>query len=281
MEIIAASESVPRGVYTGTVGWAAPDGRACFNVAIRTAVADRQRQQVAYGVGSGVVTDSVAADEYAECLLKARILEERPFALLETLAFHPGDGYRRLDAHLSRLRASARFFVVPLDEARVEHALREATSRLAGAGRVRLLLHGDGRVAVEAQPLPPPSPRLPRVGLARRPVDGASVWLHHKTTRREAYEAALASRPDCDDVVLWNSRGEVTESSIANVVVEVAGERVTPPVSSGLLAGVERAHLVAEGRLRPEVVRASDLVAGQRIWLANSVRGVYEAEYVG
>ena len=44
---------------------------------------------------------------------------------------------------------------------------------------------------------------------------------------------------------------------------------------------MERAHLLAEGRLRPEVVRASDLVAGQRIWLANSVRGVYEAEYVG
>ena len=281
MEIIAASEAAPRGVYTGTVGWAAPDGRASFNVSIRTAVADREAGKVTYGVGSGVVADSDAGDEHAECLLKARILEERPFALLETLAHHPAEGYRWLEAHLSRLRASARFFVVPLDESRVEGALREAAAGLTGPGRVRLLLHEDGRVTVESRPLVPASPVPLRVGLAGRPVDGSGVWLHHKTTRREAYDDALASRPDCDDVLLWNTRGEVTESSIANVIVERGGDRVTPPVSSGLLAGVERAQLLARGEVREEVVPVGDLKPGQRIWLANSVRGVLEASYVG
>jgi para-aminobenzoate synthetase/4-amino-4-deoxychorismate lyase len=119
------------------------------------------------------------------------------------------------------------------------------------------------------------------VGLAADPVDPGSVWLHHKTTRREIYDAARASRPDCDDVLLWNTRGELTESSIANVVVERGGRRLTPPVSSGLLAGVERAALLAEGRIREEVVQVSALSRGQRIWLANSVRGEYDAEYVG
>jgi para-aminobenzoate synthetase/4-amino-4-deoxychorismate lyase len=226
------------------------------------------------------VADSVAAEEYAECLLKARILEERPFSLLETLAFRPGEGYRRLEGHLTRLRGSARYFGVPLDEARVEQALREAADTTE-ATRVRLLIHGDGGVAFESQPLPPASPEPLRVGLAARPVDPDSVWLHHKTTRREAYDEALASRPDCDDVVLWNSRGEITEATIANVVVEVAGRRATPPVSSGLLAGVERSHLLAEGGVRESIVYVADLHPGQRVWLVNSVRGLRAAEYVG
>ncbi len=281
MEIIAAVEDAPRGVYTGTVGWVAPDRRACFNVAIRTVVADRRRGLVTYGIGGGIVADSVAREEYAECLLKARILGERPFALLETLALLPGEGYRRLDGHLARLRDSALYFGVPLDEAHLEGALQEVAARVGSPRRVRVLVHADGRVAVEEAPLPSPEPGALRVGLAADPVDPGSVWLHHKTTRREIYDAARASRPDCDDVLLWNTRGELTESSIANVVVERGGRRLTPPVSSGLLAGVERAALLAEGRIREEVVQVSALSRGQRIWLANSVRGEYDAEYVG
>jgi para-aminobenzoate synthetase/4-amino-4-deoxychorismate lyase len=281
MEIIAERETAPRGVYTGTVGWASPDRRASFNVAIRTAVADRERRILTYGVGSGIVADSVAREEHAECLLKARILEERPFALLETLALVPGCGYRRLEGHLERLRGSARYFGVPLEEERVRETLRETASGIEAASRIRLLVHGDGRLDIEVCPLPLSRSGPVRVGLATEPVDPRSVWLHHKTTRREAYDAALASRPDCDDALLWNARGEVTESSIANVVVQRDGRQVTPPTSSGLLAGVERSALLAEGRLEEGVVRVAELRRGQRIWLANSVRGLQEAEYVG
>jgi para-aminobenzoate synthetase / 4-amino-4-deoxychorismate lyase len=280
MEIVAATEAAPRGVYTGAVGWAGPDGRASFGVAIRTVVADRERGLASFGVGSGVVADSTAAREYEECLLKARILEVPPFALLETMAFHPGEGYRRLDSHLARLAQSARHFAFPLDTRRVEEALREA----AAAGlplRARLLLHSDGQVEVQGGALPP-APRGPlRVGIAARPVDPRSVWLRHKTTRREIYEAAVASRPDCDDVLLWNDRGELTESSAANVIVEVAGQRLTPPLACGLLPGVERSRAIAEGRAREAVVRLTDLRPGQRLWLVSSLRGVREARLVG
>jgi para-aminobenzoate synthetase/4-amino-4-deoxychorismate lyase len=236
---------------------------------------------VTYGVGSGIVADSVAAEEYAECLLKARILEERPFALLETLAYHPGEGYRRLPGHRARLRSSARYFAVALDETRVDEALDEAVAEITAACRVRLLVHGDGRIETQVDPLevPPAPPR--RVGLAARPVDPRSVWLHHKTTRREVYDEARASRPDCDDVLLWNTRGEVTESTIANVVIETGGSRVTPPLSSGLLAGVERAQLLAQGHVGEAVVPVTDLHPGRRLWLVNSVRGLVPAVYVG
>jgi para-aminobenzoate synthetase/4-amino-4-deoxychorismate lyase len=120
-----------------------------------------------------------------------------------------------------------------------------------------------------------------QVGLAARPVDPASVWLYHKTTRRDVYDEAAASRPDCDDVVLWNDRGELTESTIANVVVEIGGQRLTPPVACGLLPGVERARAIAEGRAREGVVRLTDLHPGQRLWLLSSLRGSREARLVG
>jgi para-aminobenzoate synthetase / 4-amino-4-deoxychorismate lyase len=280
MEIVAATEAAPRGVYTGAVGWAAPDGTASFAVAIRTVLADRQRGLASFGVGSGVVADSSAASEYEECRLKARILDEPAFALLETMAFLPGEGYRRLEGHLARLARSARHFAFPLDMRRVEAALREAAS--AGLPlRARLLLHSDGRVDVQGGALPPAPTRPLRVGIAARPVDPCSVWLHHKTTRREVYDAAVASRPDCDDVLLWNDRGELTESSVANVIVEVGGQRLTPPLACGALPGVERARAIAEGRAREAVVRLTDLRPGQRLWLVSSLRGVREARLVG
>ena len=89
MEIIAQTEQAPRGVYTGAIGYVGPGRRASFNVAIRTVVVDRESGESCYGVGSGVVADSSAAGEYAECLLKARILSETPFRLLETMRWTP------------------------------------------------------------------------------------------------------------------------------------------------------------------------------------------------
>ena len=155
MEIVAATEVAPRGVYTGAIGWAGPDGRAHWNVAIRTVVADRDRGFLRFGTGSGVVADSRAASEYEECLLKARILDEPPFALLETFALLPGEGYRHLDGHLARLAGSARHFGFPLDMRRIEEALRRTAGGVVGAARVRLTLHarrphggrGDGAAA--------------------------------------------------------------------------------------------------------------------------------------
>ena len=281
MEIVAATEVAPRGVYTGAIGWAGPDGRAHWNVAIRTVVADRDRGFLRFGTGSGVVADSRAASEYEECLLKARILDEPPFALLETFALLPGEGYRHLDGHLARLAVSARHFGFPLDMRRIEEALRRAAGGVVGAARVRLRLHADGRTEVEATALPLAPARTLQVGLAARPVDPRSIWLYHKTTRREVYDEAAASRPDCDDVLLWNDRGELTESTVASVVVEIGGQRLTPPVSCGLLPGVERQVALAEGRAREGVVRISDLAPGQRLWLLSSLRGSREARLVG
>jgi para-aminobenzoate synthetase/4-amino-4-deoxychorismate lyase len=95
------------------------------------------------------------------------------------------------------------------------------------------------------------------------------------------YEDALASCPGSDDVVLWNERGEVTETTIANLVVELDGERVTPPVECGLLAGVFRSHLIDQGLVRERRLALDELRRASRIWVVNSVRRWRDAVLMG
>lgn len=70
MQIIRDLEQRPRDIYCGSIGWAAPDGRADFNVAIRTILLESDRADLS--VGGGVVWDSTADSEYEEALWKTR-----------------------------------------------------------------------------------------------------------------------------------------------------------------------------------------------------------------
>ncbi len=281
MELIREIEPGPRGVYTGAVGYLGPGGRASFNVAIRTAVVDRESGAATFGIGSGIVWDSRAGREYAECLAKAKVLSSKvePFELLETLRWDPGRGYVLLERHLDRLADSARYFAFPFDREAAVRALDEVAQGDEPL-RVRLLLEDEGRVRVEALPFPPSGSGPVRVGLASAPIDPGDPLLYHKTTHRAVYERAKASRPDCDQVLLWNSDGFVTETDIANLAVCLGGEWVTPPVSDGLLPGTLRAELIATGKLRERQVRISDFTPGVEIAVLNSVRGWQPATFV-
>ncbi len=74
MEILSDLEPWPRDIYCGTIGWAAPDGRSEFNVAIRTLMVEGG--QATLNVGGGVVWDSTAPSEYEEALWKARFARQ-------------------------------------------------------------------------------------------------------------------------------------------------------------------------------------------------------------
>jgi para-aminobenzoate synthetase / 4-amino-4-deoxychorismate lyase len=284
MEIIAELERSPRGVYTGAVGFIAPNRVAQFNVAIRTLVLDRENNEVEYGVGSGIVWDSVPAREWQECATKTRILRSSitPFDLLETLKWTPEEGYALLERHLSRLMDSAEYFDVPVHVANIRKALVEAAQGFHGtAQRIRLLVDHSANIRVEAKPLDlSPQPAM-RLALAGEPVDSNNRFLYHKTTHRDHYDAARASRPGFDDVVLWNERGEVCETTIANLAIEIDGKWVTPPVSSGLLPGTLRAEMLARGELMERVVTVDELKGVANIRLFNSVRGEFQAQLEG
>jgi para-aminobenzoate synthetase/4-amino-4-deoxychorismate lyase len=227
-----------------------------------------------YGVGGGIVWDSTSEGEYEECLLKARIVTDAlpSFALLETLLWEPGEGYFLLEEHLERLAQSARYFGIAAD-------LGAARSRLDGlaagfgsrAQRVRLTAGRDGALDCATEPLTDVAAPV-RLGIAAAPITTDSPFLYHKTTYRTVYDDARGSCRGGDDVVLWNPRREVTESTIANIVVELGGERVTPPVECGLLPGVFRAWLLATGQVRERRITLEELRAARRVWLVNSVR---------
>ena len=140
-------------------------------------------------------------------------------------------------------------------------------------------LSKEGRIRIETSALPGVRD-VQRVRLATKPVDSSDRFLFHKTTRRNFYTEQLALRPDCDDIIFWNERGEITESSIANVVVRFDGELFTPPVSCGLLAGTFRAHLLDRGEIKERVITIEELKSAGEIFLINSVRKWMKAELV-
>ncbi len=284
MRIIRELENSPRRIYTGTLGYIAPNRRAQFNVAIRTFLLEKRSGQVEYGLGGGIVWDSEPRDEMQEAYNKAKILTETPpdFSLLETLLWTPESGFALLERHLERLKESAAYFGFPCHEVEIRRKLATLTlipsPSPCGRGgqtsqRVRLLLDSEGGISLECSALNPlPAPY--HVKLAEHPIASKNPTLYHKTTYRAVYEAARL--PDCDDVLLWNERGELTESLIANLVVERNGELLTPPVTCGLLPGTARAQWLAEGRLREAIIRVEDLAGCDKIFLLNSVRGLWE-----
>lgn len=272
MQIIAELEREPRGIYTGCMGYWSPGNEACFNVAIRTAHLDRDKAQLEFGVGGGITWGSSAAGEYAECLVKAQVLRARRpvFALLETLLYEDG-AYFLLERHLARWADSAAYWGFDYDADRVRVILGEEAKIMGdNTFRIRLLLSAKGAIEIEHRPLTPP--RRFKVALAGAKVDSADPFLYHKTTHRAVYEQQLAARPDCDDVILHNERGELTECCIGNLVLERAGVYYTPPVESGLLPGAFRAELLARGEIRERVLQIDELARADALYLINSVR---------
>jgi len=194
------------------------------------------------------------------------------FSLLETMRLERGRIARR-DRHVARAAGAAAELGFAWDVAAANAALDAAAAAHAdGVWRTRLLVSRAGDATVECTPLVHDESRVWRVGLAGDPVHSGDPSLRVKTTRREIYERAKAARPDLDDVLLWNERGEITESTIANVVAEIGGVRVTPPVACGLLPGIFRATLLEAGEIQERVITQDELRRAMRLWLINSLR---------
>src|SRR5688572_17856651 len=274
MEIIRELEPFPRGIYTGTIGYLSPGGDCVFNVAIRTVVLDSTTGVATFGVGGGVTIDSTAEREYDECMLKSSFLTTPfpGFRLIESILLEDREFFL-LHRHLHRLRASAEYFNFHFSEEDVRSELARATDSTSDEKwKVRLLLAKSGEIEIDTIPLGTDQRPMLRVALADQPVNSRDKFLFHKTTNRAVYDRALAQRPQANDVILFNERGEITESAIANVVLELDGELVTPPQSSGLLAGTFRAQLLEEGKISERVINKEELPRASSLFLVNSIQ---------
>ena len=280
MQIIRELERMPRGIYTGTIGMMSPDGSCVFNVAIRTLV--MKGGYVQMGVGGGIVADSDPEDEYSECRLKAAFLTRiRPdFQLIETMLWD--HGYTLLPEHMDRLESSAAYFGFSFDRDAVLSRL-QTLSRAFEENllyRVRLLLQMDGELLIQ-NVKHHPARSSGQVKLSSTCTSSTDVFLRHKTTQRTLYdrEYAQARAEGFDEVLFANERGEITEGAISNLFLEKDGLLITPPLSSGVLPGVFRRHLLeTDPAAVEEVLTVEDLRSADAVFLCNSVRGMHKVE---
>jgi para-aminobenzoate synthetase/4-amino-4-deoxychorismate lyase len=283
MQIIAELEGRPRGVYTGAIGLFSKE-QTVFNVAIRTLELSGVRGTM--GVGSGIVIDSVAGDEYRECLLKAQFLtrsvetSREEFSLLESLLWK-GE-YPLIELHLDRLLDSASYFGFTCDRKTAQAGLEAHAAEFSDSAprKVRLLLNADGDLHIASEKIVETDGHPLRVGIAAARTDSSDPMYFHKTTYRSLYAQALkaANKAGYDDVLFLNERGEATEGAIHNVFVEKDGRLLTPPINCGLLAGVYRRHILESNPQAEErLLTPQDLQAADAIYLSNAVRGLRQA----
>ena len=285
MQIIRELEREARGLYTGALGYVAPDGDFTFNVAIRTLVLDAEgRGRI--GLGSGIVYDSDPAKEFEECRWKGQFLTDldADFQLIESLRLDPAcpSPFPYLDDHLRRLDASALYFGFRCDLDSIRQQLLVHAQGLGAAQpcKTRLLLSKDGECRIESSPVPAAvGSELPTVVLSAQRVDSRDPLLYHKTTARLLYDAELArigEIPGCFDVLFCNERGELCEGARSNLFVDIGGVLHTPPLSAGLLNGVMRQRVLArqDPPAREATLYPRDLLRADAIYVSNAVRGL-------
>ena len=278
MKIIADLERQPRGIYTGAIGYVEPGGDFCFNVPIRTVVSDSPGCAV-MGIGSGIVSDSLAADEYREVELKARFLKDvnQSFGLLESMRLEASGATPLLEKHLARLeRSAAAFgFSCSVADIRQEIAAYAAQHQDETAQRLRLLLNQDGSICLEHHAIPD-APRDARIVPSAHAIDSQSIFRRHKTTRRTLYESEYerATAAGAYEVLFLNERNEIVEAARHNVFVERDGQLLTPPVDAGALPGILRGQLLESGRAVERRLTLHDLESAEAIFLGNATRGL-------
>ena len=276
MQIIRELEAGPRGWYCGALGLIQPGGVATFNVPIRTV--EFAGESLRCGIGSAITLDSQPEAELAEWAAKARFLTraEAPIEALETLRLE-GGAFPRGEAHLARMQRTARHFGLrfSVQEARALLA-RLAAEHPGGPWRVRLTLDAVGHFSAQVLPLAPTATPV-RLALAASPIAARGPGrelLQHKTTRRELYAPFAAAKPaEAFDVILWNEAGELTECSFGNLALEIDGRWLTPRLDAGLLPGILRTELLAQGRLTEARLTRDDLARATGIAFLNSLRG--------
>lgn len=286
MQIAHTLETGPRGVYTGSIGYLAPGGDFCFNVAIRTLVL-RDNGVGEVGTGSGVVFDSQADKEYDECALKLKFMTEDvpEFDLIETMAFEPDAGFLLLDRHLQRLQKSAAYFGFEFSEKLARDRLAEAAKRYTGAQRVRLLLGRDGGISISATDLPQADSRTVfNLVLAEEATRSDDRFLYHKTTNRAFYDETRAryqAETGCQEVLFQNEHGFLTEGSYTTLFLKIGGRLLTPALEHGVLPGTLRAGILERGLAAEADLTRQDLERADAVFVGNSVRGLVRGRMMG
>jgi para-aminobenzoate synthetase/4-amino-4-deoxychorismate lyase len=280
MEIIKDLEDRPRGAYCGSIGYIMPSGEACFNVAIRTL--QKTGPDIRYDVGSGIVLDSDAEDEYRECLLKARILTAPKAGFFETFRWDIKNGHQRLAAHKARFLKAAQAFQVNIHSQDIDALLDDATFENEDIPyRVRLSYDFLSGLLLETSPLLDLALPL-KIALSDYRLLSRWQTTAHKVEARNFYDGErrrLKSLLGIDEVLFLNKEDQLCEGSFTSLFIEENGKLITPPLS-GILPGIFRDEMIEQGRVKVEPVTFERFRAAENVYVGNSLRGLMQAELI-
>jgi para-aminobenzoate synthetase/4-amino-4-deoxychorismate lyase len=298
MQIINEIETEPRAVYTGAIGYFLPDDQFCFNVPIRTILlADKNENSTnethcEMGIGGGIVHQSDADEEFNECLLKASFLKNinQHFYLIETLRLETKTStYRHIQQHLTRLSHSAAIFGFHFDLKSIKNKLNNYKQKLCKqknqipSFKIRLTAYQNGKVVIQHEALLEENNHNKpyRIMLSSSKINSQSIFQHHKTSRREHYNKAyqIAEEKSYYDIVFFNENNELAETSRHNIFIQKEGCYLTPPLSAGILNGIERAQFMQHHPVKEKTLTLTDLINADNILLTNSVRGLVSVKF--
>lgn len=182
-----------------------------------------------------------------------------------------------LSRHLSRLaRACATAGITAPPETTMRSAVAAVLEAYGNAtGRLRITATGSGHLLVTAASAPTPVAGVsvltsPWVRNERSPIAGVKSTSYAEN----AYALRWAQSHGADEAVMANTRGNLCESTTANVFVVRDGGLVTPPLSSGCLPGVTREVLLEHGIAVERDLPIGVLAEVEEVFLTNSLRGV-------
>lgn len=195
-----------------------------------------------------------------------------------------------LDRHLARMRAGAARLGWHFDDEDLGHViskllgrkgLEEGRARVriamtAGAGDLRDLTRGsDALLWITAAASPPPLESV-TLAISAFPRNERSPLAGLKCASYAENLIALdqARRAGADELLFFNTRGELCEAATANVFLVKDGEVMTPPLSSGCLPGTMRERVIEKGPVVEAVLTDADVHAADEVFITSATRGV-------
>ncbi|MEI6646248.1 MAG: aminodeoxychorismate synthase component I [bacterium] len=268
MQIIDSLERGPRGVYCGAIGFLQPN-HSTFSVPIRILQRTCKETAYHYRVGSGIVWDSDAREEWLETQTKTAFLQN-DYQILETIRIVDGT-WRYGKEHLARMERSARALGFAYQQPSLAPLPQSDTL-------LRLLLARDGTLTTETHPYD--ELKSTRIEIATARTTSFDPMLRHKTTYRPWYTATLQKIKQglLFDEIYVNEHGMLTEGARSNLFVQINGVLYTPPLACGLLNGILRQKMLDEGTCVERNLFLDDLQSAEHIFCGNSVRGLVEVQ---
>lgn len=281
MEIIRELENENRKIYTGAIGYITPKKDMLFNVAIRTILLCGSKGEM--GIGSGIIADSIAGQEYNECKLKAEFLTRNTpdFDLIETLLWKNGR-FVLLKEHILRLKDSSNYFGFMFDKKGIFKKLDDLAAGFDKDRqyKVRVLLSKSGCIKASYSEIvlnPNCKGDEKIVVISKNHTNSHDPFLYHKTTNRRMYDNEYRhyGKRGYFDVIFLNEKNEVTEGAVTNIFIKKKNRMYTPPVRCGLLNGVFRKNFINKNdKVSEKIIHPKDLLDADEIFVCNSVKGM-------